>query len=185
VLRQLDKSNNNHIGYFNQNLFKFLDANWIVPKKGFDVVNAKEHIFVEMKNKHNTMNSSSSQKTYARMCLKVANDPNATCYLVEVIAKKSQNIEWQVRMDGELMSDSRIRRVSIDKFYEVVTGDAYAFQKLCHVLPKIIEDVLYEIKHSELIKNTVSEELQKIATTDLLNTIYKISFKSYQGFYDE
>jgi hypothetical protein len=102
-----------------------------------------------------------------------------------VIAKKSQNIEWQVRMDGELMSDSRIRRVSIDKFYEVVTGDAYAFQKLCHVLPKIIEDVLYEIKHSELIKNTVSEELQKIATTDLLNTIYKISFKSYQGFYNE
>lgn len=49
VLRQLDKSNNNHIGYFNQNLFKFLDANWIVPKTGFDVVNAKEHIFVEMK----------------------------------------------------------------------------------------------------------------------------------------
>ncbi|STY95896.1 Eco47II family restriction endonuclease [Moraxella atlantae] len=61
VIRQLDKSNNNHIGYFHQNLFQYIDG-WHVPLVGFDVVNEAQQIFVEMKNKHNTMNSSSAQK---------------------------------------------------------------------------------------------------------------------------
>ena len=67
VLRQLDKTNTNHIGYFHQNIFKYLGNGWHVPNKGFDVVNDSKKIYVEMKNKHNTMNSSSSQKTYIKM----------------------------------------------------------------------------------------------------------------------
>ena len=50
VLRQLDKSNNNHIGYFHQNIFRYLGQGWIVPATGFDVENHERHIFVEMKN---------------------------------------------------------------------------------------------------------------------------------------
>ena len=41
-----------------------------------------------MKNKHNTMNSSSSQKTYIKLQQKLLEDSNATCYLVEIIAKR-------------------------------------------------------------------------------------------------
>jgi len=44
-------------------------------------------IYVEMKNKHNTMNSSSSQKIYMRMQNKILENPKAVCMLVEVIAK--------------------------------------------------------------------------------------------------
>ena len=71
---------------------------------GFDVIfnnpNGKK-IFVEMKNKHNTMNSSSSQKTYMRMQNKILEDKNCECYLVEIISKASQNIIWKVSLDGE------------------------------------------------------------------------------------
>lgn len=101
-VRQMDKSTSNNIGYFQQNIFKYLHhkdklqniqnvikSNWYVPKKGFDIVNEEENIYVEMKNKHNTMNSSSSQKTYTRMQNKILNVPLATCMLVEVIAKNS------------------------------------------------------------------------------------------------
>ena len=63
VLRQLDKTNSNLIGYFHQNIFEFFSKEWDVPKQGYDIENLKEKIFVEMKNKHNTMNSSSSAKT--------------------------------------------------------------------------------------------------------------------------
>ena len=96
----MDKSNSNNIGYFQQNIFKYIfhkntqETNWSVPKQGFDIINDVDKIYVEMKNKHNTMNSSSSQKTYTRMQKKVLNIPTATCMLVEVIAKNSQNIEW-------------------------------------------------------------------------------------------
>ncbi|WP_338070301.1 Eco47II family restriction endonuclease [Bathymodiolus platifrons methanotrophic gill symbiont] len=46
--------------------------------------------------------------------------------LVEVIAKYSQDIVWKMRLDSVSVSDDRIRRVSIDKFYKLVTGDAHA-----------------------------------------------------------
>ena len=44
ILRQLDKANNNHIGYFHQNIFKYFGNGWSVPEKGFDVVNEKKKI---------------------------------------------------------------------------------------------------------------------------------------------
>ena len=105
LVRQRDKTNSNAIGYFHQNMFKYI-KNCEVPKEGFDVIFTKEDgtkIYVEMKNKHNTMNSSSSQKTFMRMLNKIANDNNVECYLVEVIAKNSQNIVWKVSVDGERM----------------------------------------------------------------------------------
>ena len=89
IRRQLDKSNNNHIGYFHQNIFEYINGDWYIPKKGFDLINIKEKIYVEMKNKHNTMNHSSSQKTYMRMQSQLLKDNNSTCMLVEVIAKAS------------------------------------------------------------------------------------------------
>lgn len=69
-LRQIDKSNGNHIGYFHQNLFCYAGDGWEVPANGvtgFDVQNPVRHIYAELKNKHNTMNSVSSQKTYMKM----------------------------------------------------------------------------------------------------------------------
>lgn len=52
--------------------------------------------FVELKNKHNTMNSSSSQKTFMKMQNHLLNSKNSKdiCALVEVIAKKSANEPW-------------------------------------------------------------------------------------------
>lgn len=182
VLRQLDKSNNNHIGYFHQNIFRYVGDGWIVPKEGYDVENVKRKIFVEMKNKHNTMNSSSSQKTYMRMLHTINQDKNALCLLVEVIATASQNKKWAVSLDKVQISDERIRRVSMDKFYEMVTGDKFAFKRLCEVLPQVISDVVVTLKQSEIVQNTVLSELSELAPDSLLRSIYLLSFQKYQGF---
>lgn len=99
--RQIDKSNTNKIGYFHQNLFRYAGNGWSIPSEGFDIENKERHIFVEMKNKHNTMNSSSSQKTYMKMQAKLLEDDEAVCYLVEVISKKSQDEAWAISLDGK------------------------------------------------------------------------------------
>jgi len=185
-VRQMDKSNSNHIGYFQQNIFKYLyhkekkKSSWYVPQKGFDIVNDTDKIYVEMKNKHNTMNSSSSQKTYTRMQNKILNTPNANCMLVEVIAKNSQNIPWQVSLDGESMSHVQIRRVSIDKFYELVTGEKEAFKQLVEALPNVMDDVLEDIQQNG-IENSVFEELKGI-DENILKSLYLLSFQKYEGF---
>ena len=44
-------------------------------------------IYVEMKNKHNTMNSASSAKTYIKMQGQILEDDDCACLLVEAIAK--------------------------------------------------------------------------------------------------
>lgn len=180
VLRQIDKSNTNHIGYFHQNIFNYFGDDWVVPKNGYDVVNNKEKIFVEMKNKHNTMNSSSAKNTYIRMQNTLLNNPEATCMLVEVIARKSQNIPWKTSIDKKSVSHERIRRVSIDKFYEIVSGDKLAFKKICEKLPRILFDCVDSSKDT-LLKNTVFDELVSISP-NLIQSIYLLSFSKYEGF---
>lgn len=178
--RQIDKSNANRIGYFHQNIFKYAGNGWIVPKEGFDVENNKLHIYAEIKNKHNTMNAASSQKTYMKMQAKLLDDDHATCYLVEVISKISKDETWNISLDKRTRSHNKIRRMSMDRFYGLVFGDPNAFYKLCIALPKIIEDVVTD--NSELaIDNTVFNELTK-DHADLLTAIYLLAFSTYEGF---
>ena len=185
-IRQMDKSNSNNIGYFQQNIFKYIyhkdthQTNWSVPKQGFDIINEVDNIYVEMKNKHNTMNSSSSQKTFMRMQNKLLQDSKNRCYLVEVIAKNSQDIIWKVSLDGESTSHENIRRVSIDKFYEIVTGEKEAFKQLVETLPKVMDDVLEDIQQNG-IENSVFEELKEV-DENILKSLYLLSFQKYEGF---
>lgn len=179
-IRQIDKANTNHIGYFHQNLFNYASNDWYVPTKGFDVINDKKKIYVEMKNKHNTMNSASSQATYIKMQNQLIKDPDSTCMLVEAIAKQSQNIVWKVSLNGEKYGHERIRRVSMDKFYEIVFGQSDAFMRLCKALPYILDDVIDET-HKGIITNTVYCDLKDISS-DTFKSLYMLAFRTYEGF---
>ena len=178
--RQIDKSNSTQLGYFHQNLFKYVGNGWSVPAKGFDVVNDDLHIYVEMKNKHNTMNSASSQKTYIKMQYKLLEDDEATCYLVEVISKRSCDDPWVISLDGQHREHKKIRRMSIDKFYALVFGIDDAFYRLCVALPQIIEDVLEDNPRLALT-NTVYDELIS-RHSDILTSLYLMAFSTYEGF---
>ena len=171
--RQIDKSNSNVIGYFHQNIFRYIGGNnWQVPSQGFDVINETQRIYVEMKNKHNTMNSSSASATKQKMETKIAEHPDNICLLVEAIAKQSQNIPWG--------TNQRIRRVSIDKFYEIVTGQPNAFYSLLQKLPLVIEDVITEIGVLN-VNNTVIRELTQNGQ-NVFNSLNSTTFNTYNGF---
>lgn len=184
IIRQRDKSNNNAIGYFHQNIFKYIKY-CTVPKVGWDIIINKEKIvyFIELKNKHNTMNSSSSSKTYMKMQqhLITYNNQNIICALVEVIAKKSQNIPWQITIDNTKQKTcERLRRISIDKLYEIITDDPYAFKKLCIQLKYTLN---YLSSIVEKINDTVLQELYNI-NIDIIKALFMIAFPTYIGFND-
>jgi hypothetical protein len=107
-------------------------------------------------------------------------EPDATCLLVEVIATKSQNVKWIASINKKQISHERIRRVSIDKFYEIVTGDPIAFKQLCEKLPTVIEEVVGSLSQRSSV-NTVFDELKKISP-NLPKSLYLLAFKKYQGF---
>jgi hypothetical protein len=114
------------------------------------------------------------------MSSKINNVPDATCMLVEFIARNSQNVPWQISLDGESIFHDKIRRVSIDKFYEIVTGEKEAFKQLVEALPNVMDDVLEDIQQNG-IRNSVFEELQKI-DENILKSLYLLSFQKYEGF---
>ena len=134
-----------------------------------------------MKNKHNTMNSSSAQKTYIGMQNQILNNPNDMCFLVETIAPHSRNAVWKCSVNGESVSHDKIRRVSMDKFYELVTGIPNAFYQICKQLPITIEKLIETDVVETVEKDTVIEELKQ-KNPDLLKALYLLAFESYNGF---
>lgn len=206
IFRQRDKSNNNDIGYFHQRIFQYIN-NCHVPDNGteggWDVIfqvpegitlpegDIVHTVYVEMKNKHNTMNSAAAGKTYIKMQSQLLDDDDCACFLVEAIAKKSQNIKWSTTVDGKSVSHKKIRRVSLDQFYALVTGQEDAFYKMCMVLPKVIEKVVNEGGEDVKVPHDfVMSELRRIAkemNTDDENlamalAVYLIGFSTYNGF---
>lgn len=206
IFRQRDKSNNNDIGYFHQRIFQYIN-NCHVPDNGteggWDVIfqvpegitlpegDVVHTVYVEMKNKHNTMNSAAAGKTYIKMQSQLLDDDDCACFLVEAIAKKSQNIKWSTTVDGKSVSHKKIRRVSLDQFYALVTGQEDAFYKMCMVLPKVIEKVVNEGGEDVKVPHdSVMSELRRIAQemdTDDKNlamalAVYLLGFSTYNGF---
>ncbi len=181
-LRQIDKTNNNCIGYFHQYIFKYAPGGWEVPKNGekggFDVINKQMHIYVALADSSNFMSPGRFRKTYIKMQAKILEDDKAVCMLVEVMARHSQDIKWEMSIDGKRFSHDRIRCISIDKFYGKVFGDRYAFFKLCKALPSILDDVIAD-DGSITLTNTVYDELDK---NDSNRSIYNLAFSTYEGF---
>lgn len=199
IFRQRDKSNNNDIGYFHQKIFQYI-AKCRVPANGkeggWDVIVEDQdgiqlstgdyvhRIYVEMKNKHNTMNAPAAGKTYIKMQNQLLQDDDCVCYLVEAIAKNSQDIKWETTVDKKKVSHKRIRRISLDKFYALVTGQEDAFYQMCMILPDVIESVVSGA-YIKTPRDTVMQELEEIANKQgipFFMAIYMLAFSGYNGF---
>ncbi|MGN1126939.1 MAG: Eco47II family restriction endonuclease [Ruminococcus sp.] len=205
IFRQRDKSNNNDIGYFHQRIFQYIDK-CRVPDNGkeggWDVIfenpdsieipsaGTVSRVYVEMKNKHNTMNSASAGKTFIKMQNQLLTDDDCACFLVEAIAQRSQNIKWETTVDKHKVGHKLIRRVSLDKFYALVTGQEDAFYQMCMVLPDIIQKAVDELGNSIVPNDTVMQELKELSKQynfesedlSIAMAVYMLGFGSYNGF---
>ena len=205
IFRQRDKSNNNDIGYFHQRIFNYIDKCHVPDngdEGGWDVIfedpnginlpdgSVVHKVYVEMKNKHNTMNSASAGKTFIKMQNQLLNDDDCACFLVEAIAKRSQNIKWETTVDSKKVGHKLIRRVSIDQFYALVTGQEDAFYRMCMVLPEVIQKSVDELSGTIVPHDTVIDELRAIAEKQNIGSqdlavamaVYMLGFGSYIGF---
>lgn len=180
IARQMGKTVESAIGWFHQNIFKYVPG-WQIPKDGVDVMNDQMTIFAEIKNKHNTMNANSAESVFEKLKGIIIGNPHATAYLVEVIAKESQDIPWSI--SGHTLPSSkakRLRKISIDRFYEIVTSDKNAFCKMCSKIGTAVDDVL-EDNPTTQFQNTVLAEL-KLKYPDVVKGLFLSSFSTYFGF---
>lgn len=83
-------------------------------------------------------------------------------------------------MDGENFNHDKIRRISIDKFYELATGDEHAYKKICEWLPIVI----FSLNKEKSLNDTseiILEELKEI-DKNFIDSVYKLSYPTYSGF---
>lgn len=189
ILRQIDKTINNSIGTFHEQILGGIHGYERGTLSGYDIKAVDDSLFADIKNKHNTMNSDSMESLFQKLA-RYANDyKKAKCYWVQILAKDSFNEPWTGIINKKEYSHSRVYRISGDQFYALLSGQDDALFQLYKALPVAIGDYLSTLDESKQIQleNSVLDEI-KVDIDETDRTILdQITFEnySYYLFFDE
>ena len=127
MIRQKDKTINNFIGEYHQTLLGYADG-WInldakenkefKDEYSIDLMHTKKKIFVEIKNKYNTMNSSSKKSTVANLLNIKSKIPTSTLIIGIIIPKSDKCLEKK---------ENNILYLYGSKLYELFYNDKNAY----------------------------------------------------------
>jgi hypothetical protein len=183
ILRQIDKSINNSIGTFHEQILGGIEGFELGNLSGFDIKAKDDTLFADIKNKHNTMNSSSAEALFQKLS-RYANDyKKAKCYWVQILAKSSFCELWTGDINGKEYNHSRVYKISGDKFYAMLSGQDDAFFQLYKVLSIAIKDYLKSIdKTVEIQENSALVEIKSETSLSKRSILDQITFENY-GYY--
>jgi hypothetical protein len=186
LLRQVDKSINNFIGTFHEEILGGIEGFEIGNLSGFDIKATDDTLFADIKNKHNTMNSSSAESLFQKLAKYADTFKKSKCYWVQILAMGSFNQNWAGIINGKEYSHSRVFRISGDQFYALLTGNPTAFMELYQVLPKVIDDYLATMEKSEkVVEHSAFSEIKELADNSNRTILDQITFENfpyYNGF---
>lgn len=188
INRQMDKSISNYIGHFQEELLGEISGYEHTPLSGYDIRKTDNTLFAEIKNKENTVNSSSKEATYQKLIDFADENPGSKCYWVSLIAKKSYHGQWilSINKGKRVYNHPNVFAISGDQFYELLTGDKDAFAKVLAAYPIALSDFLRTKKVTVRAKtNKIYKTLKKRADENgipLLEQLSKENFKNYNGF---
>lgn len=186
ILRQIDKSINNSIGTFHEQILGGIKGFEVGNLSGFDIKAEDDSLFADIKNKHNTMNSSSAEALFQKLSRYADDYKKSKCYWVQILAKNSFCELWKGDINGKEYSHSRVFKISGDQFYALLSGKENALFQLYKKLPFVIKDYLDSIEKKESIKeNSALEEIKdetKTSKRTILDQITFENFSYYLGF---
>lgn len=183
ILRQIDKSINNSIGTFHEQILSGIKGFEVGNFSGFDVKATDNTMFADIKNKHNTMNSSSAEALFQKLSRYADDYKKAKCYWVQILAKNSFCELWKGDINGKEYSHSRVYKISGDQFYALLSGKQNALFQLYKNLPIVINDYLHSIEKSGLAKeNSALDEVKSETETSKRTILDQITFENYSYY---
>ena len=182
INRQIDKSINNSIGTFHEQILGGIKGFERGNHSGFDIKAKDDTLFADIKNKHNTMNSSSAESLFQKLAKYADTYKKAKCYWVQILAKNSFTEKWAGEINGKEYSHSRVYKISGDQFYHLLSGEEHAFLNLYQVLPKAIEDFLKKNEANEKSKNSALNEITKSAAKSNRTILDEITFENFSYY---
>jgi Eco47II restriction endonuclease len=183
VLRQIDKSINNSIGTFHEQILGGIEGFEVGILSSYDIKAKDDTLFADIKNKHNTMNSSSSESLFQKLKGYADNYKKAKCYWVQILAKSSFNELWQGEINGKEYSHSRVYKISGDQFYALLSGQGDALFQLYRALPIAIKDYLAAIDNNKIEKeNSALDEIKTEIQASNRTILDQITFDNYSYY---
>lgn len=182
INRQIDKSINNSIGTFHEEILGGITGFEIGNLSGFDIKATNDTLFADIKNKHNTMNSSSAESLFQKLANYADTYKTAKCYWVQILAKNSFNEKWFGEINGKEYSHSRVYKISGDQFYKLLTGKENALFELYQVLPRAISDYLKNQENNNSLNNSALEEISKSSKVSKRSILDEITFENYSYY---
>lgn len=183
INRQIDKSINNSIGTFHEQILGGIKDFEVGNFSGFDIKASDNSLFADIKNKHNTMNSSSAESLFQKLATYADTYKKAKCFWVQILAKNSFNEKWSGEINGKEYSHSRVYKISGDQFYKMLSGRDNALFELYNVLPKAISDYLNSIKTEESQNNSALKEIQISSKESKRSILDEITFENYSYYF--
>jgi hypothetical protein len=183
ILRQIDKSINNSIGTFHEEILSGIEGFEMGSLSGYDIKAKDNSLFADIKNKHNTMNSSSAEALFQKLSKYADENKKAKCYWVQILAKNSFCELWKGEINGKEYSHSRVYKISGDQFYALLSGNENAFYQLYKCLPLVIKDYQNSIVKSEIAKqNSALDEIKSEIKNSKRTILDQITFENYSYF---
>ncbi|CAM3386871.1 Eco47II family restriction endonuclease [Empedobacter stercoris] len=183
ILRQIDKSINNSIGTFHEQILGGIESYEVGKLSGFDIKATDNTLFADIKNKHNTMNSSSAEALFQKLARYADDYKKAKCYWVQILAKSSFNEHWKGEINGKEYSHSRVFKISGDQFYALLSGQNDALFQLYKALPIAINDYLNSIEKGKSVKkNSALDEITSETEKSKRSILNQITFENYSYY---
>jgi hypothetical protein len=183
ILRQIDKSINNSIGTFHEQILGGIKGFEAGNLSGYDIKAKDNTLFADIKNKHNTMNSSAAEALFQKLKRYADDYKQAKCYWVQILAKGSFCELWNGDINGKEYSHSRVYKISGDQFYALLSGKDDAMFQLYKALPLAINEYLKSVEETtEMIENSALEEIKSELKTSNRTVLDQITFDNYSYY---
>lgn len=165
--RQVQKSLQNAVGEFHQAVLGTFEGWESTGNSGgsIDLVCHERKIIAEVKNKHNTMNSSSAEAVHQKfVSLLRYNYVGYTAYIVKILPKNSDGFDkpWTHNLKISPLRDD-IRECDGRTFYELVSGDPEALRKVFELLLENLEEETLDIE-------------EKLSSDEVLRDLFRLAY---------
>ena len=97
-------------------------------------------VYATIRNRLSELSPTRQDRIFLRMQNQVLSERDCACLLVETQPEYPQDAQWDKYVDGRSVGHRQIRRMSIELFYSLVTGQSDALEQVLASLPDVIEE---------------------------------------------
>lgn len=136
ILRQIDKSINNSIGTFHEQILGGIKGFEVGNLSGFDIKATDDTLFAIFG--HKDLSQNISDAVFEKLANAARVFLRAKLYYVLLDDDSNINEKWVIGHEEYSVSQKRVFRISLKQFYSVLTCQENAYQELCAALPKVM-----------------------------------------------